>query len=245
MTTSIWMTLATPAGHADLYLNGMPAIRLGAQHAIRMPITEYTQHGLNRLQIRPSRPEGRWREAGEVAIRVEEARFEGDALLELVTLLDSEAACDVTNPAPLDLGSFRSAAGAAPDLDRLSVLDPSATPFILAELGRIANLWRGRDWPALVGFLDGYIRDYTSAYAVETPENYTESFVRMASSFMERGEVVFNEIEVDLDFCAGGKLVDCLSKRGGAAIKVRQPDGSDYDFNLLVGAAGRTMIAVR
>lgn len=237
--------MATPVGQADLYLNDIPVVRLAEQHAIRMPITEYTRRGSNLVQLRPGRLAGRWRETGEVAVRIEQARFEGETLIDLVTLLDGTAQCLPEVPGPINLGGFSSSVGAAPDTARFSEATLAVTPFVAAELRRVAALWRDRSWPALIAYLDAYIADYTSAYGVETRDNYVQSFTRMASAMMERGQVFFDETDMDLDICAGGKLIDCLSKTGGAAIKIGQPDGSAYDFNLVVGLAGREIVAVR
>ncbi len=245
MTTSIWMTLATPVGKADLYLNDTPVIRLGAQHAVRMPVNEYALRGLNVAQIRPSRATGVWTEGGEVTIKVEQARFDGDALSGLVTLLEASAPVVAGQPGPVGLGDFRAEVGFAPDLGGFMPLSPALTPAIAAQLRRLAGLWRERDFGQLVAYLDDYIRQYVAAYGVESRESYADSFTRMAASFMETGEVEFDEHDLDLDFCAGGRLADCLSRRGGAAIKVRTPDGDVYDFNLIVGMRGRDVIAVR
>ena len=245
MTTSIWMTLATPAGKADLYLNDIPVIRLGAQHAVRMPVNEYALRGSNIASIRPSRATGVWSAGGEVTLKVEQARFDGDTLAGLVTLLETSATVIAGQQGETVLGAFSADVGSAPDLGGLLQLDPSATPRIAAELRRLAGLWRERDWDQLLLYLDAYIRQYVAAYGVETRDAYAESFVRMAASFMEVGEVEFDERDLDLDICASGRLADCLSRRGGAAIKVRQPDGDVYDFNLIVGIRGQDVVAVR
>lgn len=245
MTTSIWMTLATPVGKTDLYLNDIPVIRLGAQHAVRMPVNEYTLRGLNIAQIRPPRTTGVWTEGGEVTIKVEQARFDGDALTSLVTLLEASVSVVAGQPGPVSLGEFNAGVGFAPDLGGLSPLSPAVTPAIAAQLRRLAGLWRERDFDQLLAYLDDYIRQYVAAYGVETRESFAESFTRMAASFMATGEVEFAEDDLDLDTCAGGRLADCLSRRGGAAIKIRMPDGDVYDFNLIVGLHGRDVIAVR
>lgn len=244
-----WLDVEGDRTGLDVRINDVPALHLLESGGTNLPINEYLVQGENRVDVRrgvfPSNAAAE--DAGEIALKLLRKQFQGTSPVTEHVLVDVRSPFDKAPPGvPLATASFRvDDMLALPDLAGFAPVTPALRPLVIAQLDRLADVWRRKDGEALLAWMDGYLHDYARAYPLETLATMRDRTARMMAGLTRgRWGIDYDPAQVRLDPCGDGRLLDCLSP-AGAAIRLLRPGMPPYDFWTVVGVRDGKVVLVR
>lgn len=243
---------------AELWLNDIPLARLDSREQTfkSVPAATFLQHGRNVLELviepgplpsksrSPSsgRPLSAEASAWARVAMLPVGAFAGDPAASALAELRLEKAERQTDlPMPLVLRrEFEFQRPAAPWLWQTAELIQweKDRPAILATIGAIhAAFVTGNAEPVIQRALH-YLREEASVWPTLSTEALSANLRRDISRNASRTGWVapLRPDEFDLRVCAGGRLVDCITRKWTPVIDtLPQPDGSIYPFPMFLG----------